>query len=199
MGRSTPKHGPVGQSSLGFVEPAFGGAAGSYPAAGGDANLAATMSHRRIVFATLGTMLMSALQGCAGGPRPGEVTEVPEAPGLNRTRYQNLVAKAEKELDCPRDQLAYAYLDDARHQLTGCGQYVLHTLRCEGLGCVWMNDVRKRASFELDCEVGQLTVEALDSRTRGVSGCGHRATYVMSPAATREQAVVWLLNGSSSR
>lgn len=35
-----------------------------------------------------------------------------------------------------------------------------------------------RASFDLDCPRDQLVVVDLDARTRGVNGCGRRATYV---------------------
>lgn len=36
----------------------------------------------------------------------------------------------------------------------------------------------KRASFDLDCAEKELEVVELDPRTRGVRGCGRRATYV---------------------
>jgi hypothetical protein len=38
--------------------------------------------------------------------------------------------------------------------------------------------LRTRASFDLDCAEKELEVVELDPRTRGVRGCGRRATYV---------------------
>lgn len=36
----------------------------------------------------------------------------------------------------------------------------------------------RRASFDLDCAEASLRVVELDNRTRGVDGCGRRASYV---------------------
>lgn len=38
--------------------------------------------------------------------------------------------------------------------------------------------LRRRAAFDLACDEAQLEVVELDPRTRGVQGCGRRATYV---------------------
>lgn len=51
-------------------------------------------------------------------------------------------------------------------------------------------EVRRRAAFDLDCAESQLTVVELDERTRGISGCGSRATYVRQNGA-------WFLNSTS--
>jgi hypothetical protein len=39
-------------------------------------------------------------------------------------------------------------------------------------------DLRRRASFELDCPASTLELIVLDARSRGVRGCGKKATYV---------------------
>ena len=35
-----------------------------------------------------------------------------------------------------------------------------------------------RASFDLDCPEGEIELTELDQATRGVSGCGRRASYI---------------------
>ncbi len=61
--------------------------------------------------------------------------------------------------------------------------------------------IQKRASFDLDCSVNKLTVVKLDDRTRGVRGCGKRATYVeeCKACANGYQACecTWVLNSDS--
>lgn len=56
----------------------------------------------------------------------------------------------------------------------------------------------KRASFDLDCAEEELEVVELDPRTRGVRGCGRRATYVeqCKPCANGYQGCecTWLMN-----
>jgi hypothetical protein len=40
--------------------------------------------------------------------------------------------------------------------------------------------LRKRAAFDMDCPESSLHTFKLDERTRGVSGCGQKLTYVES-------------------
>lgn len=40
------------------------------------------------------------------------------------------------------------------------------------------HQLKTRAAFDLDCPADKLEVVELDPRTRGVQGCGKRATYV---------------------
>lgn len=69
-------------------------------------------------------------------------------------------------------------------------------------GCVHMNATQdqllSRASFDLQCERGQLEIVRIDDRTRGVRGCGEQVTYVESckPCANGYQGCecTWLLN-----
>jgi hypothetical protein len=48
------------------------------------------------------------------------------------------------------------------------------------MGCAGasMEALRRRASFDFNCAENKLEVVEIDGRTRGVSGCGQRATYV---------------------
>jgi hypothetical protein len=47
------------------------------------------------------------------------------------------------------------------------------------MGCGASEDqLRVRASFDLNCRGDQLQLVQLDDRTQGVTGCGQRVTYV---------------------
>ena len=59
--------------------------------------------------------------------------------------------------------------------------------------------LKGRASFDFDCPKSQIKTVTIDDRTKGVSGCGHRATYVQScdhPNAYWSDCT-WVLNSSS--
>lgn len=66
-----------------------------------------------------------------------------------------------------------------------------------------VQQLRARAAFDFGCREGELEVVELDSRTRGVKGCGRRATYVETckPCANGYQACecTWLLNTDATR
>jgi hypothetical protein len=47
-----------------------------------------------------------------------------------------------------------------------------------GCGAATIKQLSKRAAFELECPAEQLEIVEIDTRTRGVSGCGRRAVYV---------------------
>ncbi len=52
--------------------------------------------------------------------------------------------------------------------------------------------LRARAAHDLACPEAHVTVSAIDDLTRGVSGCGQRATYVQHcPEPNR---CTWVLN-----
>lgn len=58
------------------------------------------------------------------------------------------------------------------------------------------DDLSKRASFDFQCKSEQLQLQGLSEQngiinSYGVSGCGKRATYVLSPTGT------WILNSDS--
>ena len=50
--------------------------------------------------------------------------------------------------------------------------------------------LRSRAAYDLRCAEDQLQLTKLDKRTRGVDGCGRRATYVW----VCEGSCTWMLN-----
>jgi hypothetical protein len=59
-----------------------------------------------------------------------------------------------------------------------------------------------RAAFDMNCEQAELTITEIDNRTRGVEGCGKRATYVKACSTNRWTGVMdctWLLNTATQR
>jgi hypothetical protein len=55
----------------------------------------------------------------------------------------------------------------------------------------------KRAAFDLNCTKDELSVTKLDDRTRGVRGCGQKATYVEScdaPPSSFGRKCTWVMN-----
>jgi len=65
-------------------------------------------------------------------------------------------------------------------------------------GCVrGTGDLIRRASFDMSCPERQIQVVDLGGGARGVTGCGHRSTYVFQCAATCENGT-WLLNNATS-
>jgi hypothetical protein len=63
--------------------------------------------------------------------------------------------------------------------------------------------LRARAAFDLKCTDAQLSVVEIDDRTRGVIGCGGRATYVESCSRYGQSGgktgCTWVMNGSSGQ
>ena len=51
-----------------------------------------------------------------------------------------------------------------------------------------LEQLRKRAAYDLECREDQLVVADLGDGTKGVSGCGRNATYIRRDT--------WLQNGS---
>jgi hypothetical protein len=59
----------------------------------------------------------------------------------------------------------------------------------------------KRAAYDFDCTKDELSVTKIDDQTRGVEGCGHRATYVRSCSRTGPNGMfkadcTWVMNTS---
>jgi len=53
----------------------------------------------------------------------------------------------------------------------------------------------KRAAFDLDCPKTQLRVTTIDPRTKGVRGCGQKATYVQSCTGPNNVSnCTWVMN-----
>ena len=71
-----------------------------------------------------------------------------------------------------------------------------------GAGCATEESPReqllKRAAFDLRCTKDELRVTKIDERTRGVRGCGKRATYVQSCGqVTPFEDCTWVMNTRS--
>jgi hypothetical protein len=67
------------------------------------------------------------------------------------------------------------------------------------VGCgASVDQLRSRASFDLQCPEGQIQTTQIDDRTVGVRGCGQQATYVESCANPQAmgslQDCTWILN-----
>jgi hypothetical protein len=66
-----------------------------------------------------------------------------------------------------------------------------------------VDQLRTRAAFDMDCPERQLQVVELDSRTRGVRGCGQRLTYVetcgMHDGYGGKHDCTWVLNTDTER
>jgi|GEM_PF-3882418 len=61
-----------------------------------------------------------------------------------------------------------------------------------------MSSLRSRAAFDLKCNENDLHIVDLDSRTKGVSGCGARSVYVEDCQRTwaNTSSCTWVLNSS---
>ncbi len=67
------------------------------------------------------------------------------------------------------------------------------------LGCSGgsQSSLRTRAAFDLSCDQNQLQIVELDDGVQGVTGCGHRATYVKSCEGQGfARSCQWILNSS---
>jgi hypothetical protein len=64
-----------------------------------------------------------------------------------------------------------------------------------------MDELQKRASFDLNCPGEQLRWTSLGYRTRGVAGCGRQGTYLWNcrpiPGAAVERCE-WLMNNAAN-
>ncbi len=58
-----------------------------------------------------------------------------------------------------------------------------------------VKELFSRASFDLNCPREELRTVQIDARTRGMSGCGHRAAYVKTCS---DGDCTWVLNGDST-
>jgi hypothetical protein len=72
------------------------------------------------------------------------------------------------------------------------------------IGCASATEeqLRARAAYDLDCNQNSLRVVEIDERTRGVRGCGQKATYVESCDGPRDSVTTdctWVLNSDSRR
>ena len=61
-----------------------------------------------------------------------------------------------------------------------------------GCGGLLTNHVEKRAPFDLSCPPEQVDIVNLGNRTYGATGCGHKATYIVS--CSEENGCIAILN-----
>jgi hypothetical protein len=77
---------------------------------------------------------------------------------------------------------------------------VLVGMPCVLVSCasIGAGDVRVRAAWDLGCDTSNLQVAEIDSETRGVAGCGKKATYVQQCRFENSFGIrtgcVWMLN-----
>jgi hypothetical protein len=57
-----------------------------------------------------------------------------------------------------------------------------------------IKELHTRASFDFDCPASQIHTVSIDDRTKGVSGCGQKATYVRSCEGRMATGCTWVLN-----
>ena len=110
---------------------------------------------------------------------------------------QRLVDLAAERLQCPEKDVRTSPFGDGGTQVaTGCGQERKYTWLN---GWVEMQDLRKRAAFDLSCNPAQIQILPLSSSSAGVSGCGKQATYVYKAisASGLQVGYDWAMNSSS--
>lgn len=79
-------------------------------------------------------------------------------------------------------------------------EMLLLLLALEGCGGAFGDEdlasLKTRASFDFDCPKSQIKTVTIDDRTRGVNGCGRRATYVQvcDRPSRLEENCTWVLN-----
>jgi len=62
-------------------------------------------------------------------------------------------------------------------------------------GCLPVSQLKTRAAFDLDCQKAELQVVDLGGMTRGVTGCGRKATYIW--ACSPGGPCNWVMNSPS--
>ncbi len=71
------------------------------------------------------------------------------------------------------------------------------------LGCgATEEQLRARAAFDFECSEGSVRIVEIDSRTRGASGCGKRATYVQEcdgPKNNMMTECTWVQNSGGEK
>jgi hypothetical protein len=62
--------------------------------------------------------------------------------------------------------------------------------------------LKSRAAFDLDCPKSEIKTVTIDDATKGVTGCGQRATYVRLCKTDRlgqDEDCQWLMNTDARR
>jgi hypothetical protein len=88
-------------------------------------------------------------------------------------------------------------------QMAAAGVAAALLVGCTNGAATWAQ-LRKRASFDLDCPLSSVKIYEIDNRTAGVNGCGQRATYVETceshqygSGMTSRDHCTWVLNGDA--
>lgn len=71
---------------------------------------------------------------------------------------------------------------------------------CGGFGEDELAALKTRAAFDFQCPKGDIKTVTIDDDTKGVTGCGQRATYVhMCPNRYSQDDCRWILNTDAMR
>lgn len=102
---------------------------------------------------------------------------------------KKMMKKVTKYAQCDKDTTRAEFISEepAQHvthwSFTGCGDPFMLSWTDHGGWRFWEDrPLRKKAPFDLDCEAESLEYTLIDATTRGVEGCGRRASYVLSSA-----------------
>ena len=127
------------------------------------------------------TPMTGAAPAAAAAPAVSKAAslERPNTPNLNERRWENVLAMADKDLGAARDQWKFEYAGDGRYVFSTAAKSVEYLLYCSYGNCVWSSDLVGRALFDLGC--AEIKVSVLGEATRGVEGCGKKASYTFNP------------------
>jgi hypothetical protein len=105
---------------------------------------------------------------------------------MNAKRQANLVELAAAQTGCAATGLTPKYVKSVRsnvhlYAVDGCGQHFEALLECLAGMCRWEDAkaAEKRAAFDLQCPVEQVTRVDLPGAALGMSGCGRTITYIV--------------------
>jgi hypothetical protein len=74
---------------------------------------------------------------------------------------------------------------------------------CGGFEDEELAQLKTRASFDFQCPKSDIKTVTIDDDTKGVTGCGQRATYVCDPRSrsfyTTQGGCKWILNTDATR
>ncbi len=107
-------------------------------------------------------------------------------------------AGAAESLKCPEEQVAVVVVDAQTKRLEGCGRSATWLVSVDELGNEgWtsLDDLKRRAAFDLQCEEAKLAATQLASIwQQGVVGCGKQAVYTY--VKTAPSHMEWVLDSS---
>ena len=95
-----------------------------------------------------------------------------------------LKTKAASDFACGEAQVQNETLSQGLEKAKGCGKENLYAYYWDKE--IWLSPL-DRAEFDLDCKRGELSTQHLGAKDVGVSGCGKKAVYVLTPTG-------WVMN-----